>query len=249
MTSVDRTAVDPAYGDPRLARLYDPLDADRSDLDAYAAIVAELGGRSVLDVGCGTGTFACLLASRGLEVVGVDPAGASLAIATAKPGADDVRWVHGDATALPALQVDVATMTANVAQVFLTDEDWAATLRALHAALRPGGHLVFETRDPAVRAWEAWTPERTRGSAEVPGVGRVDDELELRSVDGDRVTVRWTVHLVDEGGTLASDTTLRFRSRAELDASLTAAGFSVVEVRDAPERPGREWVYLARRDG
>ena len=49
---------DAAFEDPRLAALYDVLDPDRSDLDAYAAIARELGARSLLDVGCGTGTFA-----------------------------------------------------------------------------------------------------------------------------------------------------------------------------------------------
>jgi hypothetical protein len=49
-----------------------------------------------------------------------------LAMARAKPAADAVRWMHGDATTLPALQVDAAFMTANVAQLFLTDGDWAA---------------------------------------------------------------------------------------------------------------------------
>jgi len=45
----------------------------------------------VLDIGCGTGTFACLLGARGIEVVVVDPAGASLDVARAKPGADLMR--------------------------------------------------------------------------------------------------------------------------------------------------------------
>jgi 2-polyprenyl-3-methyl-5-hydroxy-6-metoxy-1,4-benzoquinol methylase len=78
------------YDDPRLAAIYDPLDPDRSDLDAYVAILAELDARSVLDVGCGTGTFAAMLAERGVEVVGVDPSGASLDVARSK--SDAVTW-------------------------------------------------------------------------------------------------------------------------------------------------------------
>ncbi len=118
--------VDPIFAERRLAEVYDPLDPDRSDLDAYASMVDEFGARSVLDIGCGTGTFACLLARRGLTVTAVDPAGASLAVARTKPGADRVRWVHGDAADLPPLQlqVDLVTMTANVAQVFVTDAEW-----------------------------------------------------------------------------------------------------------------------------
>jgi ubiquinone/menaquinone biosynthesis C-methylase UbiE len=107
----------------RLAEIYDVVEEERDDLDHYLAIAADLGARSVLDVGCGTGTLACLLAERGIEVVGVDPAAASLDIARAKPGAQRVRWLLGDATSLPQLQVDLATMTANVSHVILTDED------------------------------------------------------------------------------------------------------------------------------
>ena len=47
---------------PRLAELYDPLDPDRGDLAPYAAIADEFDVVTVLDIGCGTGTFACLLA-------------------------------------------------------------------------------------------------------------------------------------------------------------------------------------------
>ena len=46
---------------------------------------------------------------------------------------------------------------------------------------------------------------------------------------------------------LTSDSTLRFRSRDELATSLIAAGLVVDEVRDAPDRPGREFVFIARR--
>lgn len=242
---------DAAFDDPRLAAIYDALDPDRSDLEAYLGIVEELGGRSVLDLGCGTGVFALLLAERGIEVIGVDPAGASLDVARAKPGAERVTWIHGDASAIPpSAAVDVVTMTANVAQVFLTDADWAATLSAAHAALRPGGHLIFETRDPAARAWEAWTEAATRNTTEVPGVGPVTDWVQSTEVvdDGRLVTFESPNVFEADGTVITSRSTLRFRSRDEVEASLRAAGFSVVDVRDAPDRPGRELVFLARRD-
>jgi hypothetical protein len=72
---------------------------------------------------------------------------------------------------MPPLRVDLATMTGNVAQVFLTDHDWRATLRAIGQALRPGGRLVFESREPEDKAWRRWTPEQSLAQAEMPDVG------------------------------------------------------------------------------
>lgn len=82
---------DEEFRDPRLAGLYDALGSDRSDLTAYLALAEELRARRVLDVGCGTGTFALLLAERGCDVIGVDPATASVQVARGKPGAQHVR--------------------------------------------------------------------------------------------------------------------------------------------------------------
>jgi SAM-dependent methyltransferase len=238
---------DAIFNDPRLARVYDAIEGERGDLEVYVVMVDELGARSVLDIGCGTGTFACMLAGRGIDVVGVDPAWASLEIARAKPGAGTVRWLHGDATTLPPLTVDAAFMTGNVAQVFLTDEDWAATLRGTWDALRPGGHLVFEARDPVRRAWERWTPALTRSVLDVPGVGVVEDWGELTEVSGQFVTFRSTTVFRSDNLELESTSTLRFRDRPEIEVSLEAAGFQTVEIRDAPDRPGLEFVYLAVR--
>lgn len=239
--------VDALFADPRLARLYDPLDPDRSDLDLYLGLAAEVEATSVLDVGCGTGTLACLLAERGVGVVAVDPAAASLDVARAKPLAGGVRWIHGDATSLPPLQVDLATMTGNVAQVFLEDAALVATLRGIAAALRPGGRIAFEVRDPSREAWRSWNPADSRTHTTVPGVGGVESWVELTEVALPLVSFRWTYHFADTGEILTSDSTLRFRTRAEVERCIEESGLHLVDVRDAPDRPGLEHVFVCER--
>jgi SAM-dependent methyltransferase len=238
---------DNAFEHPRLAAIYDALDPDRSDLDTYVAIAEELGARRVLDLGCGTGTFAILLASRGFEITGVDPALASLKVARAKPRSDVVRWIHGDAASLPTLEFDLATMTGNVAQAVVERPDWEALLRSVYEALRPSGHLVFETRDPARRAWEGWTRAATYGVTEIDGVGAVENWQEVTDASDSLVTFRSTTVFASDGQVLTSESTLRFRERDEVLADLDQCGYDVLDVRDAPDRPGREFVFLARR--
>ncbi|ASK65494.1 SAM-dependent methyltransferase [Brachybacterium avium] len=236
---------DAIYAEPRLAACYDTFDGERDDLDHYQRILAELGARSVIDVGCGTGSLAARLAADGLRVTGVDPARASLDIARAKPHADAVRWIHGTASDLPALEADAAVMTGNVAQVFVTDEAWEETLRAIRAALRRGGALVFEARRPERRAWEDWQADAEDQVHEVPGLGRVITRPRAFEVALPLVTFTDEFSFAD-GTTLTSTSTLRWRDEAELRAALTVTGFAVEEVRDAPDRPGREFVVIAR---
>jgi len=236
---------DAIFDDPRLAPLYDVFDTPRDDLDLYVAIAGELGARTVLDVGGGTGSLAVRLADEGVDVVVVDPAEASLDVARGKPGADRVRWVLGTTESLSGLEVDLVVMTGNVAQVFLDDDSWAAVLRDAHRLLRAGGHLVLETRRPEDRAWERWRTEqgpRTAGTPDAP----VTRWFTVTRVDLPFVSFRDEFDLPD-GSRVVSCSTLRFRGREEVERSLAAAGFTVVDVRDAPDRPGREHVFLARK--
>jgi len=237
---------DAIFTHPRLAPIYDAFDGDRADLVAYLGMADEFDARHVLDVGCGTGSLAILLARSGRRVTGVDPARASLLVAAAKPGGASVTWLHGDASTLPALSADLAVMTGNVAQVFVDDDDWSATLRGIRGALRGGGHLVFETRRPHRRAWEQWAVETGPVIRDVPGIGIVEQRWEVTRVALPYVSFRYTYTFVSDGRQVRSDSTLRFRSRAEIERTLPTNGFTTLDVREAPDRPGLEYVFVAQ---
>ncbi len=148
---------DAIFAEPKLAEIYDLLDGpDRPDLAPYLAIADEFGAHSVIDLGCGTGTLACSFASRGFEVVGIDPATASLNVAKRKAEADRVRGITGTAAQLKGLHADLITMTGNVAQVFVTDEEWMTTLCACRDALRSGGRLVYGEDEALPQISNAW---------------------------------------------------------------------------------------------
>jgi 2-polyprenyl-3-methyl-5-hydroxy-6-metoxy-1,4-benzoquinol methylase len=92
---------DAIFAHPRLAPIYDAFDGDRDDLAAYLGIAGELGAERVLDIGCGTGCLAVLLAESGCTVMGADPAGASLAVARAKGGRRVSAQESPGSTAMP----------------------------------------------------------------------------------------------------------------------------------------------------
>ena len=242
-----RRVPDAIFAHPRLAPVYDAFGGDRDDLTAYLEITDELGADRVLDVGCGTGSLAALLTETGRTVVGVDPAEASLEVAKSKDKPARVTWIHGDATTVPALGADLAVMTGNVAQVFLTDDDWAETLQGIHAALRPSGYLVFETRRPERRAWEEWAADADHLMLDISGNGPVERRREVTDVSLPFVSFRYTYRFLADGAVVTSDSTLRFRSRDEVESSLVANGYRVLDVREAPDRPGREFVFVAER--
>jgi SAM-dependent methyltransferase len=237
---------DAIFSDARLAAIYDAFHDDRADLATYLRIADEFRAQRVVDVGCGTGSLAVLLADSGRAVVGVDPAAASIAVATSKDRNGAITWIHGDAADVPACDADLAVMTGNVAQVFLADDDWARTLQAIRITLRPGGYLAFETRRPEGRAWEEWAASYGQ-VIDVPGIGTIQQDLKVTRVDLPFVSFRFTYTFVADGTTVTSDSTLRFRDHDEVDASLVAQGYRVLDVREAPDRPGREFVFIAQR--
>jgi ubiquinone/menaquinone biosynthesis C-methylase UbiE len=239
---------DAIFAEPKLAEIYDLLDSpDRPDLAPYVAMADEFNAHSVIDLGCGTGNLACRFAALGKEVIGIDPAAASLDVAKRKAYADHVHWITGTAAQLNGLQADLITMTGNVAQVFVTDEEWMATLRACHDGLRPDGRLVFEVRDPAKEAWKGWNRAQTFRTIKAPGIGTIEHWVELEQVQLPLVTFHSVFVFQNDGSVMTSKSTLRFSTRSEIADTLSGAQLAVESVRDAPDRPGLEFVFIAHR--
>lgn len=120
------------------------------------ARLAPRPGERFVDLCCGTGDLALLLAAAlrpGGEVVGLDAAAAPLALARQRANAQPwlpVRWLQGDAlaTGLPAHAADGVSMAYGLRNL----ADPAAGLAELHRLLRPGGRAVvldFNRPDPA----------------------------------------------------------------------------------------------------
>ena len=89
---------------------------------------------------------------------------------------------------------------------------------------------------------------RLAGVVDLPDGGAVECWVDLTAVRLPFVSFRWTHVFLTGGDVVVSDSTLRFRTRREVELSLAAENLSVVDVRDAPDRPGRELVFIAERE-
>ena len=239
------------YVDSRLVDLYDIENARGADTDFYVRLAAELDARRVLDLGCGTGLLTRELALDGRQVTGIDPAPAMLVYARRQPDAGRLQWIEGDSGALGTPEADLVVMTGNVAQVFLDDAAWFTTLRDIHASLRPGGYLAFESRNPDDRAWERWNRANTYERFDSPH-GPMECWMELDTVEDDRVRFEGYNVFTTTGEVVVASSELRFRSLAEMTGSLIDTGFDVEHVYGDWNRgpfvdTSRFMVFVARR--
>jgi len=240
------------YVDPRLVELYDHDNPRGVDTDFYLILATDINARRIIDFGCGTGLLTCELAIEGRQIIGIDPSAAMLAIARRKPGSERVQWIEGDSETLGKRAADLAIMTGNVAQVFLDDSEWDTVLSALYTALRSGGYLAFESRNPEVRAWEKWIRNETLEQIDTT-FGAMESWLELVSVENGRVHFVGHNVFKSTGEDVLVNSELRFRTKAELADSLIKAGFSIEQVfgnwqRESFTETSRFMVFVARRD-
>lgn len=255
------------YDDAHLAAIYDHDNPSGDDHAFYRALVDELGARTVVDLGCGTGLLTAQLVDPGnaksvgesgqsvlaRRVVGIDPAQAMLDVARSQPHGDQVEWVCGTSAALRRLDLraDLVLMTGNVAMHIL-GEEWPATLRDVAQALAPGGTLAFETRNPEARAWLEWNGAET--VRDTP-IGPLKETWRTELPDSAGVVTMHLENLFLADGYDASFTQrLQFRSFDQVVGDLRCAGLELVACyRDWERTPftggkdQRLMVFVAQR--
>jgi len=194
-------------------------------------------------------------------MIGVEPSGLMLEVAHKSPFGDKVKWIEGDALSVEDFNADLAIMTGHVAQFRLEDEVWQKALKSIHKALKPGGHLAFESRNPAVQPWNNKEQEKSidwyapgfRKTVHASEAGDIEVWLEVKEIKDNRVATDVHYQFSQTGEELISTNTLRFRSREDVEQSLTEAGFSVDKVYgnwDSSEATSEspEFIFVAKRD-
>jgi SAM-dependent methyltransferase len=141
-------------------------------------------GRRVLDVACGTGVVARLVADTAASVTGVDVNPAMLALAGLE---SRVTWVQGDAVALPL--TDGAFDVALCQQGLQFTSDPAAALRELRRVLSPDGVLGLALWCDVARA---------------PGFQAYAEVLDRHGAPGDLMRRPFTLHSAQEVVTLVT---------------------------------------------
>ncbi|WP_175864628.1 class I SAM-dependent methyltransferase [Burkholderia cepacia] len=145
------------YDDPAFFEGYSRLNRSIHGLDgapewpALRALLPDLHGRRVLDLGCGYGWFSRWAAGQGAaSVLGIDVSKRMLERAASNTAHPAITYRRADleTLALPDTAFDLAY--SSLAFHYIADLD--TLFRTLHRALVPGGRLVFSIEHPVYTA-------------------------------------------------------------------------------------------------
>jgi len=134
-----------AADERQVARYMAPSLDSPFPLEYAYALLGDIAGRTVLDLGCGSGENSLLLARRGADVIGVDISESLLALAAQRLAVNgsagaQVQFVPASAHRLP---IPDASVDVVLGIAILHHLDLDSTSKEVFRALRPGGRAIF----------------------------------------------------------------------------------------------------------
>jgi len=217
------------FSDPRLVALYDTANALGDDSDFFCNIAKKLSSSSIIDLGCGTGLLTCELAKRGHKMIGIEPSEEMLNVAQHKKYSEQVRWIKGGYEKLEGLQAEMVLMTSHVAQFFTDDKEWQKMLKATNKALKPGGYIIFDSRNPLTKPWEKWTRETSSKKFDTSN-GEIEMWYQLLKLENNCVLYEIHYFFIKTNKELVSVNKLIYRSQEDIIQSLSDAGFMIQNI-------------------
>ena len=240
-----------------LAKSYDRLTNDvdyRSTVAFYYEILKKegLSPRTVVDLACGTGSVAAILAADGLRVTAVDMSEEMLTVAQQKTCTMD----NPPLFLCQALQhlylprgVDMAVCALDSLDYITDPEDCKEAIRRVYKALNPGGIFIFDVNTPEkLRAMDAQVFLDEDDDVYCVWRGEFDEETNICSYGMDlfqRTGNTW-VRSFEEHREYAY-------SAEQLKEYLKAAGFTHIRVyadrRFEDPQEGEQRIYIKARKG
>ena len=240
-----------------LARSYDRLTSDvryEQTVEFYKQILASEAcqPRTAVDLACGTGSVALLLARDGLQVTGVDLSEEMLMVAWEKAQCQRQRPLF-ICQSLQELQlprgVDLAVCALDSLDYILDPDDCREAIRRVYKVLNPGGMFIFDVN----------TPEKLRA---MDGQVFLDEDDDVYCVwrgefDEETNICSYGMDLFQREGQLWKRSFEEHQeyaySQEQLTEYLQSAGFTKIRVYadrcfEAP-RPGEQRIYFSARTG
>ena len=139
-----------------LAESYDRLTNDvdyQSVVDFYFQILESEGltPRTAVDLACGTGSVARLLAKKGLQVTGVDMSEEMLCVAAQNAAEENqsIMFVHQKLQELSLPRaVDLAVSALDSIDYIVDPSECQKAMIRIYKALNPGGCFIFDVNTP-----------------------------------------------------------------------------------------------------
>ena len=240
-----------------LAASYDRLTNDvdyEATVAFYNAILQKEGlhPRTAVDLACGTGSVAVLLARQGLRVTGVDLSEDMLAVAWEKAQnlPEPPQFVCQPLQNLHLPRgVDLAVCALDSLDYITDPRDCAQAIRRIYKALNPGGIFIFDVN----------TPEKLRA---MDGQVFLDEDDDVYCVwrgefDEETNICSYGMDLFQRQGKVWQRSFEEHReyaySRQQLEQFLRDAGFTHIEVYGdrifTPPREGEQRIYFKARKG